>query len=144
MRKPWSWWRWSWAARVNKDIVNLINQHGGKAVGLTGKDGNCIRAKKLLLEDKDNPGDLIDVGQVGEITQIDPPSSTTWTRAPSFRSSPRSAWARMARPTTSTPTWWPARSPRCSRRRNSFCSPTPGVLDKAGNLLTGITPKGHR
>ena len=39
--------------QVNKDIVNLINQHGGKAVGLTGKDGNCIRAKKLMLEDKD-------------------------------------------------------------------------------------------
>ena len=58
--------------QVNKDIVNLINQHGGKAVGLTGKDGNCNRAKKLMLENKDNPGDLIDVGQVGEITQIDP------------------------------------------------------------------------
>ena len=51
--------------QVNKDVVNLINQAGGKAVGLTGKDGNCIRAKKLMLENKDNPGDLIDVGQVG-------------------------------------------------------------------------------
>lgn len=58
--------------QVNKDIVNLINQQGGKAVGLTGKDGNFIRAKKLMLPNKDNPGDLIDVGQVGDITQIDP------------------------------------------------------------------------
>ena len=41
--------------QVNKEIVNLINQHGGKAVGLTGKDGNFIRAKKLMLENKDHP-----------------------------------------------------------------------------------------
>src|SRR3989338_8543355 len=53
--------------QVNKDIVNLINQHGGRAVGLTGKDGNFIRAKKLLMENKDAPGDLIDIGQVGDI-----------------------------------------------------------------------------
>ena len=58
--------------QVNKDVVNLINHAGGKAVGLTGKDGNFIRARKLLLENKDNPADLIDVGQVGDITQIDP------------------------------------------------------------------------
>ena len=58
--------------QVNKDVVNLINQAGGKAVGLNGKDGNFIRAKKLMLPNKDNPGDLIDVGQVGDITSIDP------------------------------------------------------------------------
>ncbi|MDR2677873.1 MAG: acetylglutamate kinase, partial [Zoogloeaceae bacterium] len=58
--------------QVNKDVVNLINQAGGKAVGLTGKDGGLIRAKKLLLSSKDTPGDLIDVGQVGDITAIDP------------------------------------------------------------------------
>ena len=37
---------------VNKSIVNLINQHGGRAIGLTGKDGNLIRARKLLMENK--------------------------------------------------------------------------------------------
>jgi hypothetical protein len=58
--------------QVNKDVVNLINQAGGKAVGLTGKDGSFIRAKKLLLANQDNNEDLIDVGQVGDITQIDP------------------------------------------------------------------------
>jgi acetylglutamate kinase len=58
--------------QVNKDVVNLINQAGGKAVGLTGKDGSFIRAKKLLLANHENLGDLIDVGQVGDITQIDP------------------------------------------------------------------------
>jgi acetylglutamate kinase len=58
--------------QVNKEIVSLINQHGGKAVGLTGKDGNLIRAKKLLMPNQDKPGDLIDIGQVGEIVAIDP------------------------------------------------------------------------
>jgi acetylglutamate kinase len=58
--------------QVNKEIVNLINQAGGKAVGVTGKDGSFIRAKKMMMENKDNPGDLIDIGQVGEITKIDP------------------------------------------------------------------------
>ena len=58
--------------QVNKEIVNMINQHGGKAVGLTGKDGNFIRAKKRMLASKAIPGDLIDIGQVGDISQIDP------------------------------------------------------------------------
>src|SRR5690606_33841018 len=58
--------------QVNKDVVNLINQAGGKAVGLTGKDGHMIRAKKLMMADKDHPGDLIDIGQVGDIVSVDP------------------------------------------------------------------------
>jgi acetylglutamate kinase len=59
---------------VNKEIVNLINQHGGKAVGLTGKDGNFIRAKKIKLKKAaiDNEAfELIDLGHVGEVTSID-------------------------------------------------------------------------
>ncbi len=57
---------------VNKDIVNLINRQGGQAVGLTGKDGAFIRAKKLMVKDKQNIGEWINIGQVGEIEQIDP------------------------------------------------------------------------
>lgn len=58
---------------VNKEIVNLINMHGGKAVGLTGKDGNFIRAKKLQLAPRDNlPSEIIDLGHVGEVSSIDP------------------------------------------------------------------------
>lgn len=61
---------------VNKDIVNLINRNGGKAVGLTGKDGDFIRAKKLLMEAGQNPADqqpeIIDLGHVGEVSSIDP------------------------------------------------------------------------
>jgi acetylglutamate kinase len=59
---------------VNKDIVNLINRHGGAAVGLTGKDGDLIRAKKLNLA-QDNaqatPSEIIDIGHVGEVQSID-------------------------------------------------------------------------
>jgi len=58
---------------VNKEIVNLINRHGGKAVGLTGKDGNFIRAKKLHLTPRDDlPPEIIDLGHVGEVSSIDP------------------------------------------------------------------------
>ena len=58
--------------QVNKDVVNLINQAGGKAVGMTGKDGWMSRAKKLYLQKRDNQDDLIDIGMVGDITAIDP------------------------------------------------------------------------
>lgn len=57
---------------VNKDIVNLINRHGGKAVGLTGKDGAFIRARKMLMADRETAGKWINIGQVGEIESIDP------------------------------------------------------------------------
>ena len=58
--------------QVNKEIVNLINQHGGRAVGLTGTDGGLIRAKKMLVKSNDTSDELIDIGQVGEVESIDP------------------------------------------------------------------------
>ena len=60
---------------VNKEIVNLINQQGGKAVGLSGKDGGFIRAKKMLLKKKSEneklPPEIIDIGHVGDVEHID-------------------------------------------------------------------------
>ena len=56
---------------INKDIVNLINFHGGIAVGLTGKDGSFIRAKKMLIQSEKEVDKWIDIGQVGEIESID-------------------------------------------------------------------------
>lgn len=59
---------------VNKQIVNMINQAGGRAIGLTGKDGNMIIARKLILERKaaeNQPSEIIDLGHVGEVTEID-------------------------------------------------------------------------
>lgn len=59
--------------QVNKDIVSLINQHGGRAVGLTGKDGGLIRARPLApRSDDDQPDEIIDLGHVGEVEAIDP------------------------------------------------------------------------
>lgn len=56
---------------LNQEIVGLINSHGGKAVGLTGQDGAFLRARKLMLKDEQNGAD-IDIGLVGEIENIDP------------------------------------------------------------------------
>jgi acetylglutamate kinase len=60
---------------VNKEIVNLLNRHGGAAVGLTGKDGDLIHARKLMLR-RDAPeleaSEIIDLGHVGEVDSIDP------------------------------------------------------------------------
>lgn len=59
---------------VNKEIVNLINQHGGRAVGLTGKDGDLIRASKLNFTRQApemKASEIVDIGHVGEVTSID-------------------------------------------------------------------------
>lgn len=56
-------------AHVNKDIVSLINKAGGSAVGLTGRDGGLLRAKKLHMESN---GEQFDLGQVGEVESVDP------------------------------------------------------------------------
>ena len=63
---------WVLGGEVQQDIVGLINVAGGKAVGLTGRDGAMIRARKLKMLDKDDPNKEHDVGQVGEIESIDP------------------------------------------------------------------------
>ncbi len=128
--------------QVNKDVVNLINQAGGKAVGLTGKDGNFIRAKKLMLPNKDNPGDLIDVGQVGDITSIDPSliglldsgafipviaPIGVGTEGETYNINADVVAGKIAEV--------------LKAEKLVLLTNTPGVLDKAGNLLTGITPK---
>jgi len=59
--------------KVNKEIVGLINRHGGKAVGLSGKDANLIQAEKYYLsaaKAKDTPPEIIDIGLVGKVTQV--------------------------------------------------------------------------
>ncbi|MGY0197538.1 acetylglutamate kinase [Leptothrix sp. BB-4] len=63
---------WVLGGEVQQDIVGLINAAGGKAVGLTGRDGAMIRARKMRLADRDDPSKEHDVGQVGEIESIDP------------------------------------------------------------------------
>lgn len=63
---------WVLGGQVQQDIVMMINEAGGKAVGLTGKDGGLIRARKKLMENKDDPSAPFDIGFVGDITQVDP------------------------------------------------------------------------
>lgn len=63
---------WVLGGEVQQDIVGLINQAGGKAVGLTGRDGAMIRAQKLKMLDSSNPSIEHDVGQVGDIVSVDP------------------------------------------------------------------------
>ena len=128
--------------QVNKEIVSLINQAGGKAVGLTGKDSNFIRAKKLMMENKDNPGDLIDIGQVGDITQIDPSLISFLDKgdfipviAPigvgedgeSYNINADVVAGKLAE--------------ILKAEKLVLLTNTPGVLDKSGKLLTGLTPR---
>ena len=63
---------WVLGGEVQQDIVGLINQAGGKAVGLTGRDGGMIRAQKLKMLDNADPRIEHDVGQVGDIVSVDP------------------------------------------------------------------------
>ena len=62
--------------KVNKEIVGLINHCGGKAVGLSGRDGDLVQAKKMKILSKPDvenaPPELIDLGRVGEVTQVNP------------------------------------------------------------------------
>ena len=128
--------------QVNKDIVNLINQHGGKAVGLTGKDGNCIRAKKLMLENKDNPGDLIDVGQVGDITKIDP-SLIALLETGAFIPviAPIGVGPDGETYNINADVVAGKIAEVLKAEKLVLLTNTPGVLDKAGELITGITPR---
>ena len=127
---------------VNKDIVNLINRHGGRAVGLTGKDGSFIRAKKMLIEDKEKVGEWINIGQVGEIESIDPALIALLdTRdfipviAPigvgedgqSYNINADLVAGKLAEV--------------LKAEKLILLTNTPGVLDKNGNLLTGLTTK---
>jgi len=128
--------------QVNKDVVNLINQAGGKAVGLTGKDGSFIRAKKLLLENKDNPADLIDVGAVGDITQIDP-SLVGHLEGGGFIPviAPIGVGSGGETYNINADVVAGKIAEVLKAEKLVLLTNTPGVLDKAGNLITGITPK---
>jgi acetylglutamate kinase len=63
---------WVLGGQVQQDIVMMINEAGGKAVGLTGKDGCLIQAKKHYLPNAENPAEPYDIGFVGEITLVEP------------------------------------------------------------------------
>ena len=128
--------------QVNKEIVNLINRHGGKAVGLTGQDGNFIHARKLLMEDINDPTKMIDVGQVGEITAIDP-SIINFLDTGDFIPvvAPIGVGADGETYNINADVVAGKLAEILGAEKLILLTNTPGVLDKAGNLLTGLTPK---
>ena len=129
--------------QVNKEIVNLINKHGGKAVGLTGKDAGFIRAKKLLMQKHGAPvGDLIDVGQVGEITGIDP-SLISFLDQGDFIPviAPIGVGEEGETYNINADVVAGKLAEILHAEKLVLLTNTPGVLDKAGNLLTGLTPR---
>jgi acetylglutamate kinase len=128
--------------QVNKDVVNLINRAGGKAVGLTGKDGGMIRAKKLMLPNKDNPDDLIDVGQVGDIVQIDPSLIGNLEGAGFIPViAPIGVGKDGETYNINADVVAGKVAEVLKAEKLVLLTNTPGVLDKAGQLITGITPK---
>ena len=128
--------------QVNKEIVNLINQHGGKAVGLTGQDGNFIHAHKLLMEDLNDPTKMIDVGQVGEITAIDP-SIINFLDSGDFIPvvAPIGVGEDGDTFNINADVVAGKLAEILGAEKLILLTNTPGVLDKTGNLLTGLTPK---
>ncbi len=128
--------------QVNKEIVNLINRHGGKAVGLTGQDGNFIHAHKLLMEDLNHPTKMIDVGQVGEISGIDP-SIINFLDGGDFI--PVVAPIGVGKDGESYNINADVVAGKLAEilgaEKLIMLTNTPGVLDKNGELLTGLTPK---
>ena len=127
--------------QVNKDVVNLINQAGGKAVGLTGKDGRMIRAKKLFLPNRDNPDDLIDIGMVGDITQIDP-SLVSHLEAGTFIPviAPIGVGEEGETYNINADVVAGKIAEVLRAEKLVLLTNTPGVLDKEGKLITDVTP----
>src|SRR5258706_7687203 len=127
--------------QVNKEVVELINQAGGKAVGLTGQDGAFIRARKLLLP-SDKSNGKIDIGQVGEIDAIDPLVIAALEQA---------GFIPVVAPiaTGSDGTTYNINADLVAGKLAEILraeklivlTNTPRVLDKEGKLLSGLTPK---
>jgi acetylglutamate kinase len=127
--------------QVNKEVVELINQAGGKAVGLTGQDGAFIRARKMLLPSTKENGN-IDLGQVGEIESIDPAV---------IEALETGGFIPVVAPigTGGDGTTYNINADLVAGKLAEILKAeklvvltnTPGVLDKQGKLLTGLTPK---
>ncbi len=128
--------------QVNTDIVNLINQHGGRAVGLSGTDGPLIRARKLMMRGKENPDELIDIGQVGEVESIDPEVIKVLT-AQNFVPviAPVGVGADGESYNINADLVAGKLAEVLKAEKLIVLTNTPGVLDRNGNLLTGLSAR---
>jgi len=130
---------------VNKEIVTLINQHGGRAVGLTGKDGGLIRARKLMIRDDDpalKAPEIIDIGHVGEVESVDPEVVALLESgefipviAPIGVDADGQTYNINADVVAGT------LSRTLAAEKLILLTNTPGVLDEQGNVLTGLNAR---
>ena len=128
--------------QVNAEIVNLINQHGGRAVGLTGKDGGLIRAKKMLVRGNGDSDEMIDIGQVGEVETIDPEivhHLLTHDFIPVI--APLGVGKKGETYNINADLVAGKVAEILKAEKLIVLTNTPGVLDKNGNLLTGLSSK---
>ncbi len=128
--------------QINKEIVSLINQQGGRAVGLTGADGGLIRAKKMLIRGADDSDELIDIGQVGEVESIDPEivhHLHTHDFIPVI--APLGVGKKGETYNINADLVAGKVAEILKAEKLIVLTNTPGVLDKNGNLLTGLTAR---
>lgn len=125
---------------VNKEVVELINQAGGKAVGLTGQDGVLIRARKMLLAGASSG--RVDLGQVGEIESIDPSVISALEQGGFIPVvAPIGTGADGMTYNINADLVAGKLAEILRAEKLVVLTNTPGVLDKDGKLLTGLTPK---
>jgi len=130
---------------VNKSIVNLINHNGGQAVGLTGKDGSMIRARKMEMTrespELDAP-EIIDLGHVGEVTAIDPSivhSLDNGDFIPVI--APIGVGSDAASYNINADLVAGKMASVLGAEKLLLLTNTPGILDKEGDILTGLDGK---
>ncbi len=133
---------WVLAGEVQQDIVGLINQAGGKAVGLTGRDGGLIRAQKLKMADRNDPNVEHDVGQVGDIVSIDP-SVVIALQDDAFIPvvSPIGFGEENESYNINADVVAGKLATVLKAEKLMMLTNTPGVLDKNGNLLTNLSAR---
>jgi acetylglutamate kinase len=128
--------------QVNKEIVNLINRQGGLAVGLTGKDGAFIRARKMMVRGPGESDGLIDIGQVGEVEAIDPKIVQTLLAGGFIPViAPVGFGAKGESYNINSDLVAGKVAEILKAEKLVVLTNTPGVLDKNGNLLTGLTAR---
>ena len=134
---------WVLAGQVQQDIVGLINAAGGKAVGLTGRDGGLIRARKLRMVDQKDPAVEHDVGQVGDIEAIDP-AVVKALQDDQFIPvvSPIGFGAHNESYNINADVVAARLAMVLQAEKLLMLTNIPGVLDKAGQLLPELTPAG--
>lgn len=128
---------------VNKEIVNLINQAGGCAVGLTGKDGGLIQARKLLVRNaaSESPDDLLDVGLVGEVERVNPALLQILERQDIIPViAPVGVGADGQTYNINADLVAGKLAETLRAEKFILMTNVAGVLDKSGELLTGLTP----